>query len=117
MRRREFLGVIGGATAWVSTAVAGLGHAQERARRIGILNSLAADDAEGQSRTAAFLQGLQEAGWAVGRNLRVEFRWANGRTENFRKFAGELVALSPDVILATGSAAVGPVLEGSRSLP
>ena len=72
-------------------------------RRIGVFMNLASDDAEGQARNAAFLQGLQEAGWAVGRNVRIEYRWGAGDAELFRRYAAELVALAPDVILASGA--------------
>jgi putative ABC transport system substrate-binding protein len=72
-------------------------------RRIGVFMNLASDDAEGQARNAAFLQGLQEAGWAVGRNVRIEYRWGAGDPELFRRYAAELVALAPDVILASGA--------------
>ena len=73
MKRREFITLIGGAAAWPVAAGA---QQRERMRRIGVLTNLAADDPEGQARLAAFLQGLQEFGWAVGRNLRIEYRWA-----------------------------------------
>jgi putative ABC transport system substrate-binding protein len=73
----------------------------ERVRRVGVLMHLAADDAEGQSRHAAFLQGLQELGWSVGRNVRVDTRWAGGDADRFRRYAAELVALAPDVVLAS----------------
>ena len=86
MRRRQFITLLGGATAWPLVARAQQG---ERTRRIGVLLNLAADDPEGQARLAAFLQGLQEAGWAVGRNLRVEIRWAAGDMERARKQAAK----------------------------
>jgi ABC-type uncharacterized transport system substrate-binding protein len=85
-------------------------------RRIGVLNSLSANDPEGQNRIAAFVQGLQDAGWTVGRNIRIDFRWAGGRVEDHRKLAAELISLAPDVILATGSAATGP-LHAARAVP
>ena len=106
MRRREFISLIGGAAALPLAARAQQG---ERMRRIGVLNSLAANDSEGQTRIAAFVQGLQQAGWTVGRNLQIDFRWAAGRVEDHRKLATELIALAPEVILATGSAAAGPL--------
>ena len=81
----------------------------ERVRRIGVLNSLASNDSEAQTRIAAFMQGLQQAGWIVGRNLQIDFRWAAGRVDDHRKLAMELIALKPEVILATGSAATAPL--------
>jgi putative tryptophan/tyrosine transport system substrate-binding protein len=115
MRRREFLGVLGGAaTAWPLAARA---QQREKMLRIGVLMNLTADDAEGQGRLAAFLQGLQEAGWSVGRNVRVDLRWGSGDPELYRSYAAELVALAPDVILAAG-AIVGLALQrASRTIP
>jgi putative ABC transport system substrate-binding protein len=86
-------------------------------RRIGVLMNLTPDDAEGQARLAAFLQGLQEAGWAVGRNVRVDLRWGAGDADNFRKQAAELVALAPDVVLASGIPAATPLLQATRTVP
>ena len=80
-------------------------------------HDLAADDPEGQARVAAFLQGLQQLGWTVGRNVRIDIRWAAGNAERIRKYAAELVALAPDVILAAGSPAVGPLLQATRTVP
>jgi putative ABC transport system substrate-binding protein len=71
-------------------------------RRVGVFMNLVADDPEGQARLAAFLQGLQEAGWAVGRNLRVDIRWRSADADQTRKYAAELVALAPDAILSAG---------------
>ena len=100
MKRREFITLLGGAAAWPLAARA---QQPDRMRRIGVFMNLASDDAEGQARNAAFLQGLQEAGWAVGRNVRIEYRWGAGDPELFRRYAAELVALAPDVILASGA--------------
>ena len=100
MKRRKFITLLGGAAAWPLTARA---QQPNRMRRIGVFMNLASDDAEGQARNAAFLQGLQEAGWAVGRNVRIEYRWGAGDAELFRRSAAELVALAPDVILASGA--------------
>ena len=80
-------------------------------------HDLAADDPEGQARNAAFLQGLQQLGWTDGRNLRIEYRWAAGNADDTRKYAAELVALAPDVILASGSGAAAPLLQATRSVP
>jgi len=100
LKRREFITLLGGAAAWPLAARA---QQPDRMRRIGVFMNLASDDAEGQARNAAFLQGLQEAGWAVGRNVRIEYRWGAGDPELFRRYAAELVALAPDVILASGA--------------
>jgi putative tryptophan/tyrosine transport system substrate-binding protein len=99
MRRREFIAGLGSAAAWPLVARA---QQPQRMRRVGVFMNLAADDPEGQARLAAFLQGLQEAGWAVGRNLRVDIRWRAADGEQARKYAAELVALAPDAILAAG---------------
>src|SRR5512135_2195352 len=104
MRRREFIKGIAGATAtWPLAARA---QQSDRVRRIGILMPLAADDLEAQARMTAFVQGLQQLGWIEGRNVRIDTRWAAGNADDARKHAAELVALAPDVILATGSATV-----------
>jgi putative tryptophan/tyrosine transport system substrate-binding protein len=115
MRRREFLSLLSGAAAaWPLTA-----HAQQVAqtRRIGVLTGLAADDPQGQATIAAFLQGLQHLGWADGRNLRVEYRWGAGNADDMRKYAAELVTLAPDVLVATGGASVGPLLQATKIIP
>src|SRR5262245_24776375 len=101
MQRREFLGVLGGAgAAWPLAARAQQGGAM---RRIGVLMILAADDPEGQGRLTAFAQGLQELGWSVGRNVQIDYRWGAGDADRTRSYAAELVALAPDVILASGT--------------
>ena len=97
LRRREFITLLGGAAAWPLAARA---QQPERMRRIGVLMAVAADDPEGQARIAAFLQGLQQLGWTVGRNVRIDTRWAAGDADDIRRYAAELVALAPDVILA-----------------
>jgi putative ABC transport system substrate-binding protein len=112
VRRREFIGLLGGATAWPLTVRA---QQPERMRHIGVL--MTADDAEGQARVAAFHQALQQLGWVVGRNVRIDTRWGGGDAERIRSFAAELAALTPDVILATGSATVGPLLQATRIVP
>jgi putative ABC transport system substrate-binding protein len=113
IKRRQFTTLLGGAAiAWPFAA-----HAQERLRRIGVLMNLASDDPEGQDRVAAFMQGLQESGWAVGRNVRVDYRWGAGDTNLFRKYAVELVALAPDVILSASGSALPFLLEATRSIP
>ena len=101
MKRRQFITLLGGAAAgWPSAALA---QQPERTRRIGVLMHTAADDTDGQTRLAAFLQGLQERGWAVGRNVRVDTRWAAANTDLFSSHAADLLALAPDVVLASTS--------------
>ena len=115
MQRREFITLVGSAAAAWPTVVRA--QQPERTRRIGVLHTGAADDPIYQARNAAFLQRLNELGWAVGRNVRIDIRWAAADAERIRSFAAELVALEPDVILATGSATVGPLLQATRSIP
>jgi putative tryptophan/tyrosine transport system substrate-binding protein len=79
--------------------------------------ALPADDPEGQGRLVAFVQGLQESGWTDGRNVRIDMRWAAGNADRFRKYAAELVALAPDVILASGGTGVGALLQATRTVP
>src|SRR5467141_814141 len=105
MRRRDFITLIGGATAAWPLAARGQ-QPGERVRRIGVLLPAAPDDAEFQSWVGAFLQGLAQLGWITGRNIRIETRWTKFDAENARKYAAELVALQPDVILATGTSTV-----------
>jgi putative ABC transport system substrate-binding protein len=114
VRRREFIKVIAGSAAWPLAA-----HAQqpERVRRIGVLVALSANDPEAQARVAAFLQGLQELGWSDGRNVIVDIRWSTANNADVRKYAAELVALAPDVILAEGSPAVALLVQITRTVP
>ncbi len=114
MRRREFITLVSGAAAWPFAARAQQG---ERMRRIGVLIPNAEDDPDAQARHAAFLQGLQQLGWIDGRNVRIDTRWSAGNAADTRKYAAELVALAPDVILAVGSAGAGPLLQATRSVP
>jgi putative ABC transport system substrate-binding protein len=114
LKRREFVTLLGGAAAWPLGARA---QQPERMRRIGVLMSLAADDSESQARHAAFLQGLQEFGWTVGRNAEIDYRYAAGDADRIRKYAAELVALAPDVILATGSPVTAALLQATRTVP
>ena len=114
MKRREFVSLLGGVAAWPLAARA---QQREKMRRIGVLMNLTADDAEGQGRLAAFQQGLQEAGWSVGRNVRIDLRWAAGDTELYRGHAEELVALAPDVFLAAGSLAARALQKVTRTIP
>ena len=115
MNRREFIALVGGAAAaWPLAARA---QQTDRMRRIGVLMAMKADDPESQARLAAFAQGLQQSGWTIGQNVRVDYRWSGGNVGNMRKYAMELVALAPDVILAHSSAAVAPLLEATRTVP
>jgi putative tryptophan/tyrosine transport system substrate-binding protein len=115
MRRREFIAGLGGAAAaWPLAARA---QPSDRMRRIGVLMNLAADDPEAQARLAAFRKGLQELGWIDGRNVRIDYRWGPGDADRMRTYAAELVALAPDVILATGSPTVEPLLQATRTVP
>ena len=115
MRRLEFIAALGGAAAsWPLSARA---QQSERVRRIGVLAGLSADDAQGQARLVAFVQGLQQLGWTDGRNVHIDFRWGAGDADRFRRYAAELIALAPDVVLASGSPAVGPLLHATRTVP
>jgi len=114
MRRREFVTLLAGAAAWPLAARA---QQPQRVRRIGVFTAGAADDPEHQARNAAFLQGLGELGWIVGRNVRIEYRWGAGDYERFRAMAAELVALTPDVILAQGSSTVTALQKTSSTVP
>jgi putative tryptophan/tyrosine transport system substrate-binding protein len=97
MKRREFIAGLGGAAVW---PLVGRAQQSERVRRIGVLGVTAADDPISEARAAAFRQELQQLGWIDGRNLRSDYRWAAGNAEDYRKYAAELIALAPDVILA-----------------
>src|SRR6478735_8168073 len=115
MRRREFLGVLSGASAaWPLAARAQQG---ERVRRIGILLNAVADDSQFQTWVAAFLQALALLGWTIGRNVRIDTRWAGANAAEVRRHAAELAAHAPDVILATGASTVGPLLQATRTVP
>ena len=114
MRRREFIIVLGGAAAW---PIAARAQKPDRVRRIGVLMNLAADDADGQARLAGFLQGLQEAGWAVGRNAQIDIRWGGGDAGQMRKQVTEMAALAPDVILASSPQVVVPLRDATHTIP
>jgi len=112
--RRAFIGLFGGAVAWPLAARA---QQRERMRRIGVLMNLAADDPEAPMRLAPLLQGLQQLGWTVGRNVRIDYRWGGGDATRIRDHVSELVALAPDVILASGGTMVGPLQQVTRTVP
>jgi putative tryptophan/tyrosine transport system substrate-binding protein len=115
VKRRDFITLLGSAA--VAWPLAARAQQAERMRRIGVLNTLAADDAVGQARHGAFLQDLQQAGWTIGHNVQVETRWAAGDADRLRTYAAELVAQAPDVILATGNAGAAPLLQATRTVP
>src|SRR6516165_5029786 len=113
MRRREFITLLGGAAAWPVVA-----RAQgERVRRIGVLMNLTADDLEASARFNALAQGLQQLGWIVGRNVQIEHRYGAVDADSSRRYATELVALAPDLILAVGIPAVAALQQATRTVP
>jgi len=117
MKRREFITFLGGAAAPVLWPLAARAQQGERMRRIGVLMAAAADDAVFQTRVGAFLQGLALLGWTIGRNVRIDTRWATPNAAELRRHAAELIALAPDVILAHGAGPVGALLQATRTVP
>jgi ABC-type uncharacterized transport system substrate-binding protein len=115
VRRRDFIKVIAGSAATWPLAVRA--QQPDQMRRIGVLMSLTANDRQGQARLAAFVQGLRELGLTEGRNVRIDIRWGSGNPDDARKYAAELVALAPDVILASGGTVVGALLQTTRTVP
>jgi putative tryptophan/tyrosine transport system substrate-binding protein len=115
MTRREFITLLGGAA--VAGPLAARAQQGERMRRIGVLMGFAADDLVAQRRVLAFAQALAQLGWTDGRNVRIDIRWSVGDPERIRKYAAELVALAPDVILASSSATTGALLQATRTVP
>src|SRR6266516_7360851 len=114
MRRREFIVLLGGGAVW---SLAVRAQQSDQMRRIGVLQILADDDPEMVARHAAFEQALDTLGWSVGRNVRIDYRPAGGDANRVRKYAAELAALGPDVILTSGSLSVAPVLQVTRTIP
>jgi putative tryptophan/tyrosine transport system substrate-binding protein len=114
MKRRDFITLLGGAAAWPLAA-----RAQQPAqvRRIGVLLPFAEDHPVGQARVAAFVQGLRQLGWTDGHNVRIDYRWSAGDSDNIRKFASELIALGPDVVMAFTSAAVTALRQATSTVP
>jgi putative tryptophan/tyrosine transport system substrate-binding protein len=112
--RRDFITLMSSAAAWPLAARA---EQPNRMRRIGVLTPFTADDAEGHARLTAFAQGLQQLGWTVGQNIRIDYRWGDGKPGTMRKSADELVSLAPDVLLANSSAAISPLLQATRIVP
>jgi putative tryptophan/tyrosine transport system substrate-binding protein len=115
MRRREFMSLLGGAAA--AWPLATRAQQPNRGRRVGVLMALPPNDSEGQERVAAFVQGLQQLGWTIGQNIRISYRWAGGDSHDMPRYAEELVASNPDVILAHSSAAVAPLMQLTRTIP
>jgi putative tryptophan/tyrosine transport system substrate-binding protein len=115
MNRRKFIALLGGAVvAWPFAARAQQG---QRMRRIGVLMNLAADDPESQARIVAFSQGLAELGWTVGRNMRIDIRYAAADADRFRRYAAELVAFAPDVMLASTNSSVTALQQATHTVP
>jgi putative tryptophan/tyrosine transport system substrate-binding protein len=114
VKRREFITLLGGAAAW---PFASHGQQGERMRRIGVLLPAAADDLQYQTWVGAFLQGLGQAGWLIGRNVRIDTHWATANAAEIRRHAAELIAIAPDVILAHGDSTVGPLLQATHTVP
>jgi ABC-type uncharacterized transport system substrate-binding protein len=114
-KRREFITLLGGAAA--AWPIAARAQQPERMRRIGVLLSMVESDPRGPEYITAFAQGLAEVGWIVGRNVRIEYRWGAGDLDRFRRYATELVALSPDVVLASAGSIVGALQQASRTVP
>jgi len=115
LKRREFITLIGGMAA--ALPLAARAQQPEKVRRIGVLMNRIADDPEGQARFKAFVQGLEQLGWAEGRNVRMDVRWTAGLAEQLHNYAAELVALMPDAILADGAVSVSALQGATRSIP
>jgi ABC-type uncharacterized transport system substrate-binding protein len=115
MRRREFITLLGGAA--LASPFAARAQQPERMRRIGVLAQGAADDPETAARLTALAQRLQELGWIVGRNVQIDYRWGAGDDNRVRRYAAELVALAPDVIVAAGGLTVRPLLDATGTVP
>jgi putative ABC transport system substrate-binding protein len=115
MKRREFITLLGGTAA--ALPLAARAQQGERMRRTGVLVNFTSDDAEGQARLTAFREGLRQLGWIEGRNIRIDVRWSGGDAERIRRYAAELVALAPDVILAATSSSVAALQQTTRTLP
>ena len=115
MQRRDLIILLGGAAA--TWPLAALAQQDQRVRRIGVLSALAEDDPESVARRPAFEQALKVLGWTNGSNLRVDYRWAEDDADRRRKYAAELVALAPDVILLSGTSVVPPMMQATRTIP
>jgi putative ABC transport system substrate-binding protein len=118
MRRRAFISLLGGAAgAAAAWPLAARAQQPERMRRVGVLMNLTADDPEASARVTAFAQGLQQLGWTVGRNLRIDYRWGAGDADRARRYAAELIALAPDVIQASGTGPMAALHDATRTVP
>jgi putative tryptophan/tyrosine transport system substrate-binding protein len=115
MRRREFVALLGGAA--IAWPLASRAQRPEPMRRVGVLMNLAADDPESMARITPFLQALQGLGWTEGRNVRIDYRWAAGDASRFHQYAGELLTLAPDVVLASATSGVLAMQQATRSVP
>jgi len=115
MRRREFIGGLSGAAIALPLAVRA--QPSERIRRIGVLMNLASDDREGQSRFALFRRSLQDIGWVDGQNVKIDARWGAGNVDQYRKYAAELVALEPDIVVTATTPAVLALRQATRNVP
>src|SRR5215469_10994959 len=114
MRRREFVTLLGGAAAW---SIASNAQPTERTRVVGVLEILGPDDPETKTRSEVFARTLQQLGWAVGRDLKIETRNVGGDRDHLRRYAAELIALTPDVIVSVGSVTVAPLQQATRTIP
>jgi len=116
MRRREFIALVSGAAAW---PLASLAQQPERMRRVGVLIGAgrSAEEPDIQANIAAFVQGLEQLGWIDGGNVRIDYRWGAGNADNIRRHAAELATLAPDVIVSSGTASLGPLLQATRTVP
>jgi putative tryptophan/tyrosine transport system substrate-binding protein len=114
VRRRDFITLASGAAVWPLAARAQQG---ERTRRIGVLLPATADDPEFQARVGAFMQELQKLGWSIGRNVRIDIRWATNNVGDIRRHAADLIALGPDVIVAHGATSVRPLAQATHTIP
>jgi ABC-type uncharacterized transport system substrate-binding protein len=114
MKRREFIILLGSAAAWPVVSKA---QQAERVRLVGLLSILGPDDPEAHARRSVFEQALQQLGWTVGRDLKIEVRQVGSDLDNIRRYAAELVALTPDVILSVGSVTVAPLQQATRTIP
>src|SRR5262245_369958 len=115
MKRREFITLFGGAAAALPLSAGA--QQRDRMRRIGVLMNFTADDPVSLGRVTAFVQGLQELGWTIGRNLQIDYRWGAGNAERYRTFAAELVALTPDILVTAGAPAVEALQRATRTVP
>jgi putative ABC transport system substrate-binding protein len=117
MRRREFVSLVGGATAWLLVPYGAIAQSSDRMRRIAMLSGLAATDPEAQARVAALQQGLKELGWTEGRDLSIDSRWDTGERDQMRAFARELINLKPDLILGMTTPAVTALVQETTTIP